>query len=178
MSTAETVNPSTAAPQSRPMPKVTLYVKDSDAPTWERARALVAGGDENSLSAFVTEALALHVDHREQELQADKDLEAQMETQTIRVEPQEDDTPGRTVRFSGAFVYRTQEFYGTTQAVYITRARKIVLVQYIGTTAVAVDVYPTIADLEEIEVDPKEERLNIIRAVADALSEEFIEDLD
>jgi hypothetical protein len=34
-------------------------VKDSDAPIWDRARALVSDGDEDSLSALVTEGLAL-----------------------------------------------------------------------------------------------------------------------
>ena len=43
------------------VPKVTLYVKDSDAPIWEKARALAGAGDE-SLSALVTDALRQRVE--------------------------------------------------------------------------------------------------------------------
>jgi hypothetical protein len=46
------------------MPKATLYVKDADAATWERAKALT-GDTEESLSSVVSELLRSYVERQE-----------------------------------------------------------------------------------------------------------------
>lgn len=53
------------------MPKVTLYVRDSDTAIWDRARALVTDGNEASLSTLVTDALAELVPRLERERQGE-----------------------------------------------------------------------------------------------------------
>lgn len=63
---------------SRPW-KVTLYVKDSDRPIWERARELLG---EESLSAFVTEAISLLVARREAEAKGMRSIELHLGTGT------------------------------------------------------------------------------------------------
>ena len=161
-----------------PMPKVTLYVKDSDGPIWDRARSLVTKGDDDSLSAFVTEALALHVERRERELRADKDLAGSMESYTIRVEPE--DAPPRTLRFTGAHVHESVEMYGGTQDVYVTKARQIVVTTSMHGSVIDADMFPNLDALQEVDKlgHSDEARLELLREVAAALGREFIEDID
>lgn len=39
------------------MPRITLYVSDSDLPIWKSAKAAVESGEADSVSALVTDAL-------------------------------------------------------------------------------------------------------------------------
>src|SRR6187200_2318353 len=104
-----------AAEVSR-MPKVTLYVKDADAPIWERARQLA--GD--SLSSVVCRALSAYVAEQEEMARAKRHAEMNTAEVTIDVEP--DGRPARKVRLVGTLAHEA-----VNGDAYITTSGKIVL---------------------------------------------------
>lgn len=99
------------------MPKVTLYMKDADAPIWERARQLAG---ENGLSAVVSRALAAYVNEHEKRATATSELERRATTITLQAQP--DGGPQRKVRFTGVRAGESDQFDA-----YVTTGGKVVL---------------------------------------------------
>jgi hypothetical protein len=152
------------------VPRVTLYVKDSDAPIWERAKALTSGADD-SLSSFVAEALTDLVQKRERSLQATRDLADHMETVKLNGADYFDEEKPRKLRFTGMLV---TEDAGTT--VYITKAKKVVMEVYRPHGA---DLLRVFESFEEFRDDDRHGLdASTITMVADALGEEYFEEID
>lgn len=151
-----------------PVPRVTLYVKDSDAPIWDRARALVST-DENSLSAFVTEALETLVVKRERQQQAGDTLDAQLESIEISgVDWFNDERPKR-VRFKGALAHESGQ-----ATYYVTKGKQVVVEFAHPTGKDRIRVFESFDEFKEAsDGDPE-----TIQAVADAIGEDYFEEID
>lgn len=149
------------------MPRVTLYVKDSDAGIWDRARALTSGS-EDSLSSFVSDALQVAVMRRERQLRADRENADHFETIELEgVEPADLSQP-KKLRFVGLLVHEDK---GST--VYITRGKKIVVES--GPDG-ALNVFDSFEDFEEVAKSYK--NTSVIHEVADALGEQYFEEIE
>jgi len=151
------------------MPKVTLYVKDADAPIWERARQLA--GD--SLSSIVSLALAAYVDEQETKARAGSALQRDAVPMTLDVEPE--DGPRRKVRFTGVLAYEGDAHEALD--VYVTTSGKIVLAHNARFASDMRTVSVTIFDTyqEFLSSDPNP---NAGAGVAEVLGEEWIEEID
>ena len=157
--------------QRTAVPRVTLYVRDADTPTWDRARALLEGDDENSLSSLVTEALLALVERRERERKAETELRDSMETIELSGLDWRNRELPRRLRFTGVFVHEDG-----TAAFYLTQAKKIVMeVSEAGETLL--HVFDDFYDFREAA-----ERLQIveraIQPVAEALGVEHFEEIE
>lgn len=144
------------------MPKVTLYVKDSDAPIWDKARQIA--GD--SLSSIVSRALAAYVEQDEMRKQAESALEKQASRIEFDVDP--DDRPKRRVGFTGVLV-----FEGRDDDVYVTTSGKVIRTSTFGSRVEEMLVYDDFDDFEASK--PGEEA---IAAVAAALGVRWVQELD
>jgi hypothetical protein len=101
------------------VPKVTLYVKDTDALVWENARALAGAGDE-SLSALVTDALRERVER----LEAQRKIEGGHNTTiTLAV-----GAPEKKVRFTGRLI-ASRRLDGVETQIYQMKDGRIVWFQ-------------------------------------------------
>ena len=154
------------------MPRVTLYVKDSDLPTWDAARAMAESRHE-SLSTLVTMALELiGAQHDHARAQADppnSDAMAVLELEGWdwfkRDQP-------RHLRFVGARVGHE----GTVTA-YLTRARKIVLEEW----QILDERYLAVFDsFDALQAHPLSETLDagLLVDLAGAAGSRFVEVVD
>lgn len=148
------------------MPKVTLYVKDADAPLWERARQLA--GD--SLSSIVSRALAAYVEEQERRAAAQSALERGAATVTLEVEP--DEGPSRKVRFTGVLAYEGEE--SIHQDAYVTTSGKVVIAHFIDDGQIgSLTVFDSYKQF--LSTNPS---TVVGAAVAETIGEEWIEEID
>jgi hypothetical protein len=153
------------------MPKVTLYVKDVDAPIWERARQLA--GD--SLSSIVGRALAAYVTAEENRATAQTALERKAQSIVIDVEPEEG--PSRKVRLTGVLAAEGIKTNRYMIDAYVTTSGKIVLLENAqGISGLRAESVRVFEDYDEfLQAEPTEE---LGAAIAEALGEEWIEEID
>lgn len=162
-----------ATPRQRvaTVPRVTLYVREADAPVWDRARALTSGS-EDSLSSLVTEGLTQVVERRERQLRAEKNTSDRMGPVELNGVDWYDEDKPRKLRFSGVVVSEQGR-----AAVYITRGKKVVVevVDRMGSTRIVVfDSFEEFRDTrEQLDLDPSS-----IIETADAMGEEYYEEID
>lgn len=154
------------------MPKVTLYVKDADAPVWERARQLA--GD--SLSSVVGRALSEYVEQEETRLKAKSALEREATAVEIDVEPKE--RPKRKVKFRGVLAAEGDvAFSGMYLDAYVTTSGKIVVAHSDrsagGLRVEEVRVFDTYKKF--LASDPTHD---LGAAVAETIGEEWVEEID
>lgn len=154
------------------MPRVTLYVKDSDLPVWEAARTLAESRQE-SLSTLVTMALELvgaqhdHARARDQPPAGDAMAVIELEGRDWFKRDQP-----RHLRFVGARVAHE----GTVTA-YLTRARKIVLEEW----QILDERYLAVFDsFEALQAHPMSEALDsgLLVDLAGAAGARFVEVVD
>lgn len=161
----------TVAEVSR-MPKVTLYVRDADAPVWEKARHLA--GD--SLSSIVSRALAAYVDEEETRARAKNAIERDAVSITLDVQP-DDERPRRKVRFTGVLAHEGEESHSYADA-YVTTSGKVILAiqipSMVGLRTDRVVVYESFDDFAA-SANP---HLETKAAVAEILGEEMIEEIE
>ncbi len=152
------------------MPRVTLYVKDSAAQVWERAKALVGDGDE-SLSSLVTEALEALVSRREREVAATAKLREQMKQ--IDLAGFDFDDPGqpRNLRFVGVCVGKVGE-----AAAYVTRGHKIIT----ESSGQGGNYYSVFNSFDELRVHEVGEEMDqeLMSRIADSLGARYIEEIE
>jgi hypothetical protein len=152
------------------VPKVTLYVKDSDAPVWGKARALAGAGDE-SLSALVTDALRQHVER----LEAHQKIEAGNTTIiTLAV-----GHPEKKVRFTGRLLV-SRRLGGAETQIYQMKDGRIVWFQQHRNGNVY-DIYQslvTLADKMMSQGVVTNEDTDLLEEASAAAGEEFLIDLD
>lgn len=134
------------------MPKKTLYVKDSDVPIWDRARA-IAG--DSGLSTLVIEALADYLPRRERQL-GEVVLQGRLEGTAVE---QQFRFIGSLVlsipahkKFGAMFVgvspsIPPREQIGTTD-VYVTKGHAIVIHEKVPAPKNYVTTFKKFADLE------------------------------
>src|SRR5258708_32901745 len=82
------------------MPKVTLYVKDGDAPVWDRAKALT-GDTEESLSSVVSELVKSYVDGQESRRTAEERTGKGMQELEFELSGPLNNNVRRVAKFSG-----------------------------------------------------------------------------
>ena len=152
------------------MPKVTLYVKDADEAIWERARK-IAG---ESLSAIVSQALAEYVAAQEQKAAALETLREEATTHVLDHVPE--DGPARKVRFTGILVHEFMDSGLHTYEFYLTTSGKVIEANDVaGLSAIVYDSYEDFTNkLPATNHQYKE----AAAAIAQALGEEWIEDVD
>ena len=154
------------------MPRVTLYVKDSDLPVWEAARSLAESRQE-SLSTLVTTALELvGGQHAHARAQAEPAVPDAMTV--VELEGRDwfrRDQP-RRLRFVGARVAHE----GTVTA-YVTRAQKIVLEEW----QILDERYLAVFDsFDALQAHPMSEALDsgLLVDLAGAAGTRFVEVVD
>ncbi|WP_291990092.1 hypothetical protein [Luteitalea sp.] len=150
------------------MPRITLYIKDADLPTWLRARDLAVARDE-SLSALVITALELVVGRRE--LPTAAGAEAMSTIELVGWDWRRRTVP-RTLRFTG--VRAAQE--GALTA-YLTRSGKIVLEEW----ALLDERYLAVFDsFEALQADPLADALDsgVLVDLAAAAGTQYVETLE
>ena len=154
------------------MPRVTLYVKDSDLPVWEAARTLAESRQE-SLSTLVTMALEVvgaQRDHaRTPQATADEDAMSPLELHGWdwfrRDQP-------RHLRFVGAKIGHE----GTVTA-YLTRGRRVILEEW----QILDERYLAVFDsFEALQAHPLAEALDsgLLVDLAGAAGAPFVEVID
>lgn len=153
------------------MPRVTLYIKDSDAAIWDRARALTSGS-EDSLSSLVSEALDLLVTKREQlQQRAAGDTMEAIELEGV---DRFDNEKPRKMRFVGVLAVEGSNF-----DIYITRGRKVILEERSPIAENRLSVWDS---FNEFRDEVESERLPLSAAeltqVAEAMGIEYVEDID
>lgn len=159
--------------QRASMPKVTLYVKDSDATVWDRARVLVSGGDEDSLSSLVTEALSLLVDRREREREAEKVMADRLESVELDGVDGRDPNIPRRIRFKGMLAHESRD-----TSFYVTKGKQIVAETQAGDHS-AISVFENFDELKTaVDRGGSWKDDAVLDAVAQALGEDYYEDID
>ncbi len=154
------------------MPRVNLYVRDADVPTWERARAYTKEQDGDSLSAFVAEAITELLDRREQQSKVRRDAPDSMETIDLRgFDWFEEDKP-RKVRFTGA---PAAEYAMLTA--YITRAGQVVVVRDTEDHRSMLLVFRNFEEFESSSVAAAGGGSFVLQ-VAEALGRDYAEEID
>jgi hypothetical protein len=159
-----------AAEVSR-MPKVTLYVKDSDAPTWDKARQIA--GD--SLSSIVARALAAYVEEHEKRVKAQAAIEQQATVVVLDVEPE--DAPRRKVKLTAVLAVEGVETLLGWQDAYVTTSGKVVLALNQRTAkGLRVESVEVFEDYDEfVQANPNSE---LGPAIAETLGRDWIEEID
>lgn len=155
-----------------PVPRVTLYVRDSDAGVWDRARALSAGSEE-SLSSLATEGLAIVVERRERQARLDSENADRMEQVELEGVDWHDAEKPRRLRFVGV-VASEQGRYVT----YITRAKKVVLEYVDPLTPNQLAIFDSFDDFKEQTADRFELDPSLLTETADALGEDYYEEIE
>ena len=152
------------------VPKVTLYVKDCDAPVWEKARALAGAGDE-SLSALVTDALRQRVER----LEAQRKIEAgDITTITLAV-----GDPEKKVRFTGRLLV-SRRLGGAETQIYQMKDGRIVWFQQ-RRNGNLYELYESLAKLADKTMSQgvvTDEDTALLEEASAAAGEEFLIDLD
>lgn len=166
MLTAETSSSTRVA-----MPRVTLYVKDSDAPIWDRARALVSGSDEDSLSALVTECLAAGLEKRERALKVEKSISDQLENIELVGVNAGTEQP-RRIRFKGFLAHESEH-----TSVYVTKGKQIILEGTQWPTS-EITVFESFDELREAVERGGAWPAGMMEDVAEAIGEEYFEELE
>jgi hypothetical protein len=152
------------------VPKVTLYVKDSDAAVWEKARALAGAGDE-SLSALVTDA----VRQRVALLEGQRKIDAG-DTTTITLAVGE---PEKKLRFTGRLI-ASRRLDGADTQIYQMKDRRIVWFQERRQGNVY-DIHESLEDLADKMMGQSgalDEVTILLEEAFAAAGEEFLIDLD
>jgi hypothetical protein len=85
------------------MPKVTLYVKESDSPVWDKAKKLTGNTDE-SLSGVVSELLKSYVERHESQKSAEEKTGRSMQELEFELGGELNNNIRRTARFTGALL--------------------------------------------------------------------------
>ena len=153
--------------------RVTLYVKDAAAGIWERAKKVTEEDDE-SLSGFVTDAVLTAVERREREREATKARGAAIEEIELKGVDYHKDEMVRRLRFRGVLVLENP---GAKASFYVTAGKKVVVEHWspIPNGQPALELFDSYQEfLDESERFDAE----AINAVADAVGEEYLEEIE
>ncbi len=153
------------------MPRVNLYVRDSDMPTWDRARTFTKEQDGDSLSSFVAEALGRLLDERERQVAAQKETADKMKAIELRGYDWHDTDRPRKLRFTGACVAES----GKTSA-YLTRSEKIILESDTSRETILA-VFDSFEELESSEVGGDLDG-SFMLEIAEALGRDYAEEIE
>jgi hypothetical protein len=137
------------------MPKVTLYVKDEQLRTWDRARQASADAGV-SLSTFVSEALEQALGLRDRQLADEAARPHQLEPVELQLRGALNDSRLQTIRFSGACIARDES---QSIRIFTTKGGKFILHFDHPVEGSTYKVYDSLEKLREDYRDVMDEQL-------------------